>query len=257
MPAYKSLLATLTLAASLTTFTYGQEQPTAPRPGDPRAPADRAPQERRADVMGRVTAVSPDGRTLTITAPPQRGPTAAGDQPSAAPRPEPTTVTLTDRTHLMFFGVAEGEARPTPGQMAMVWLQEGTKDEAARVRLMKREGEDRPDVQGRVISVSPDGRLITVETRDGDRGDKPTGKIDLHLAPYTQSLYYGVAKDAARPTPDYQVVAWLEKGSKDTPVRIRFMKNDPQDARDRREPITPRDARDPRDLPPGTPAARP
>jgi hypothetical protein len=168
--------------------------------------------------MGRVTAVSPDGRTLTITAPPQR-PAAGGDQ---APRPEPTTVTVTDRTHLIFFGVAEGEARPTPGQMAMVWLQEGTKDEAARVRLMKREGDDRPDVQGRVLSVSPDGRTVTVETRD-DRGDRPTGKVDLRLAPYTQSLYYGVDKDAARPTPDYQVVAWLEKGSQGTPVRSRFM----------------------------------
>ncbi|MDB5320243.1 MAG: sigE 24 [Phycisphaerales bacterium] len=219
LAAHKQLLALLTLVAS-STFTYAQNQP--PRPADPRGTAPTA-QERRADVMGRVTTVSPDGRTITITAPPPR---PAGDQPAA--RPEPATVTLSDRTQLLFFGVAEGEAKPAPGQMAMVWLEDGSKDQAARVRLMKREGEDRPDVQGRVLAVSPDARTITIETR-GDASDKPTGKIDLHIAPYTQSLYYGVDKDAARPTPDYQVVAWLEKGSRDVPTRIRFMKNDGRD----------------------------
>src|SRR5437764_23015 len=80
MPALNRLIALLTLVA-LSTFTYAQNETLPPRPGDARAPADR-----RADVMGRVTAVSPDGRTLTITAPPPR-PAAAGDQP--APRPEP------------------------------------------------------------------------------------------------------------------------------------------------------------------------
>src|SRR5258706_891245 len=183
MPAYKRLLATLTLVA-VSTFTYAQTDTLPPRIGDARAPAA----DRRADVMGRITAVSPDGRTLTITAPPQRP--AAGDQ-VAPPRPEPTTVTLTDRTHLIFFGVTEGEAKPAPGLMAMVWLDEGSKDQAARVRFMKREGEERPDVQGRVLSVSPDARTITIETRDGD---KPTGKIDLRIAPYTQSLYYGIER---------------------------------------------------------------
>jgi hypothetical protein len=218
LAAHKRLLTLLTLLG-LATFTYAQNETLPPRPGEPRAPADR-----RADVMGRVTAVSPDGRTLTILAPPPR---PAADQP-AAPRPEPITVTLTDRTHLMFFGVGEGEAKPAPGLMAMVWLDEGSKDQAARVRFMRREGEERPDIQGRILSVSPDARTITVETRD-DRGDKPTGKIDLHIAPYTQALYYGVDRNGARPTVDYQVVAWLEKGSRDVPLKIRFMKNDGRD----------------------------
>ena len=124
---------------------------------------------------------------------------------------------------MAFFGVGEGEARPAPGLMAMVWLEEGSKDRAARVRFMRREGEERPDVQGRVVSVSPDGRTVTVETREGDR---PGGKVDLRLAPYTQALFYGVDQGGAKPTPDYQVVAWLEKGSRDVPARIRFMKGD-------------------------------
>jgi hypothetical protein len=74
-----------------------------------------------------------------------------------------------------------------------------------------------------VVSVSPDGRTVTVETREGDR---PGGKVDLRLAPYTQALFYGVDQGGAKPTADYQVVAWLEKGSRDVPVRIRFMKGD-------------------------------
>src|SRR5206468_2152045 len=156
------------------------------------AAADRPPQDRRPDVMGRITAVSPDGRTLTLVSPPTRP--GAPDQPPA--RPEPATVLLTDRTVSLFFAVAEGEAHPAQGMMAMVWLEPGSKDQAARIRFMKREGEERPDIQGRILSVSPDARTITVETRD-DRGDRPTGKIDLRLAPYTQSLYYGVDRDAA------------------------------------------------------------
>jgi hypothetical protein len=228
MPADKQLLALLTLV-TLSSITLAQNQPIPPRPADPRGAAP-AP-ERRADVMGRITAVSPDGRTLTLTAPPPR---SADGQPPA--RPEPTTVTLTDRTQLLFFGVSEGEAKPAPGLMAMVWLDEGSKDQAARVRFMKREGEERPDIQGRVLSVSPDARTLTIETRDAD---KPTGKIDLHLAPYTQSLYYGIERDGARPTVDYQVVAWLEKGSRDVPLKIRFMKNDGRDSPPGAAPLPP------------------
>jgi hypothetical protein len=203
---------------AVSSLTLGQAPPGAGRPGDvPRAAAG----ERRADLMGRVTEVSPDGRSVTIAMSPR--PPAEGQPPARDARPEQANFTLSDRTEMAFFGVGEGEARPAPGLMAMVWLEEGSKDRAARVRFMRREGEERPDVQGRVVSVSPDGRTVTVETREGDR---PGGKVDLRLAPYTQALFYGVDQGGAKPTADYQVVAWLEKGSRDVPVRIRFMKGD-------------------------------
>jgi hypothetical protein len=192
-----------------------------PRPGEARP--GMAPQERQADLMGRVESVSPDGRTVTLSMPPRPGPD--GRPPARDAKPEQATVNLGDRTQMSFFGVGEGEARPAPGLMAMVWLEEGSRDQAARVRFMRREGDERPDVQGRVVSVSPDGRTVTVETRDGDR---VTGRTDVRIAPYTQSQYYGVDRDGARPTPDYQVVAWYEKGSRDTAARIRFLKADPR-----------------------------
>jgi len=195
------------------------------------AQAPNPPQEKRADLSGRITAVSPDGKTLTLAIPPARSP--EGQPPVRDAKPEQATVNITASTQLLFFGVGEGQAQPAPGQMAMVWLADGSKDQAARIRLMKREGEERPDVQGRVLAVSPDGRIVTIETRERDQ---VTGKVELRLAPYTQSLYYGVDKDGARPTVDYQVVAWLEKGSKDVPVRIRFMKSDPAEAAAPRRP---------------------
>ncbi len=183
------------------------------------------PNEKRPDLMGRIVNVSEDGRTLTLAMPPR---TAADAQPAgAAPRPEEAKVLLTDRTKAAFFGVGEGEARPAPGLMAMVWLEEGSKDQAARVRYMKREGEDRPDAQGRVAAVSPDGQSITLELRERDRTtgqDKVTGQTTIRIAPYTQSLYFGVDQGGARPTVDYLVVVWFEKGSKETAARIRFMK---------------------------------
>jgi hypothetical protein len=190
-------------------------------PAPPRQTRDAPAQEKRADLMGRVTAVAPDGHSLTLSMSPRPGP--EGQPPARDLRAEQAVVLLTDKTRLLFFGVTEGHAQPAAGQMAMVWLEEGSKDQAARVRFMKREGEERPDVQGRIIAVSDGAKTITVETRDRDQ---VTGKVDLHLAPYTQSLYYGVDQDAAKPTPDYLVVAWLEKGSKDVPARIRFMKNE-------------------------------
>jgi hypothetical protein len=208
------------LAATLALSTAALAQQDAPPP-DRRDVAERAQpsRERPADVMGRVTAVSPDGRTLTVTMPPR--PPENGQPPTRDLKPEEATVTLSDTTQILFFGVGDGQAQPAPGQMAMVWLEEGSKTRAARVRLMKREGEERPDVQGRVVSVSPDGRTITVEQRDRD---KVIGRTDLRIAPYTQALYFNVTPNGARPTPDYEVVAWLEKGSKDTAVRVRFMK---------------------------------
>jgi hypothetical protein len=180
--------------------------------------------ERRPDVMGRVVNVTEDGKTIMLAMPPAG---ATGAQPAG--RPDELRITLTDRTRQLFFGVAEGAAKPAPGMMAMVWLEAGSKDVAATARFMK-QGEDRPDVQGRVTSVSPDGLTVGVETRDRDPQtgqEKPGGAATIRLAPYTQHQYFGVEPGGARPTVDYLVIAWFEKGSKETVARVRFLKNEP------------------------------
>jgi hypothetical protein len=128
---------------------------------------------------------------------------------------------------MSFFGVGEDQARPAPGLMAMVWLADGSKDQAARVRFMKREGEDGPDVAGRITAVAPDGKTLTVETRERDPQtgqEKVTGQASVRIAPYTQSQYFNVDRDGAKPTVDYSVLVWMEKGSKDVAARVRFMR---------------------------------
>lgn len=198
------------------------------QPAAGQAGAAAQPAEKRPDLMGRVVASTEDGRTLTLAMPPRQ--TDDGRPPAADVRPEEIKVTLTERTQVRFFGVSDGEAKIAPGMMAQVWLEEGSKDTAARVRFMKREGEQRPDVQGRVAAVAPDGKSITVELRERDPQtgqEKSAGKTELRLAPHTQVLYYGVDAGGAKPTADYLVIAWLDKGSKDTAARVRFMRNEP------------------------------
>jgi hypothetical protein len=217
MPITRRQFAAASLALAFVPLARGQN--TVPTR---ETPPPTVPGERRPDVMGRVTALSPDGKSLTISLPPRP---VEGQPPPRDAKPETAVVNLTDKTQLLFFGVGEGEAKPAQGMMAMAWLEEGSKDRATKIRFMRNEGEVRPDVMGRVLSVSPDGKTVTVETRD-ERGDRPTGKTDLRIAPYTHVLFFGVGPDEAKPTADYQIVAWLEKGSKDTAARVRFMKND-------------------------------
>ena len=214
----------LVLTAAL---AIAQTPPAQPAPaGQPGAEGPGAPRQAPADLMGRVVEVSDDGRTITLA----MSPRPANNQPPAADtKPEEAKVALTDKTRTLFFGVGDGEARPAPGLMAMVWLEPGSKDQAARVRFMKREGEERPDVQGRVTAVSPDGRTVTIETRERDPQtgqEKVTGKADVKLAPYTQTQYYAVERGGARPTPEYLAVIWFEKDSKDTAARAHFMRQE-------------------------------
>lgn len=200
---------TLTLLA-LTALSLGLS--AQPRPDQP------ANNEPRADVMGRVVAVSGDLRTITIAIPPRE----ASNNPNA--RPEEKRINLNDRTKMLFFGVTDGEARPAVGQMAMIWLEPGSSDIAARARFMKREGEERPDVQGRIKSIN--GQTLIVETRDRDPAtgaEKVTGETTVRIAPYTYVQYFGVEKDGAKPTAEYLIVGWFEKGSKDTLARVRLL----------------------------------
>jgi hypothetical protein len=216
------LLPVLFLTTALA-LVDAQPVPGAGGPGQPGAEPGR-PREAPADLSGRVVEVSPDGKTITLATPPRGQP---NQPPAPESKPDEVKVTLSDRTRTLFFGVGDNQAQPTPGLMAMVWLEPGSKDQAARVRFMKREGDERPDLQGRVAAVSPDGRTVTIETRDRDPQtgqEKVTGKTDVRLAPYTQTQYYAVERGGAKPSVDYLAVIWFEKGSKDTAARANFMR---------------------------------
>ena len=218
-------LATVFAPVLILTAALAIAQNPPPQPAQPAQPGGAPPaRQDPADLMGRVVDVSPDGRTITLAQPPRP---AANQPPTPDAKPEEVKVTLTDRTRALFFGVTDGEAKPAPGLMAMVWLEPNSKDQAARIRFMKREGDEQPNVQGRVVAVSPDGRIVTVEQRERDpqTGQEKVGaKTDVRLAPYTQTQYYAVESGGAKPTVDYLAVVWFEKGSKDTAARAHFVK---------------------------------
>jgi hypothetical protein len=78
-----------------------------------------------ADVMGRITAISADGKTLTLESPPQR----RGDSAQTV------SVKITDKTHSVKAPIRVGEAgealQPQVGLMVEVFFVEGSKDVAA------------------------------------------------------------------------------------------------------------------------------
>src|SRR5436190_23996156 len=123
---FRSHLSRIALAGSLAiaavAFAQNQSTPYPPRGADaPRA--ENPSRDKRADLMGRVATVSPDGRSITLSMTPRSAPEA--QPPPRDARPEQATFMLTDHSQVSFFGIGEGEAKPAPGLMAMVWLEEG------------------------------------------------------------------------------------------------------------------------------------
>jgi FecR protein len=77
------------------------------------------------DLTGRVTAVSPDGKELTMQRPGKR----KGE-------PGPTvTVKINDKTRLAYPEIDKDKQKPTVGFEAAVWLEKGSQDAAASIRF--------------------------------------------------------------------------------------------------------------------------
>jgi hypothetical protein len=77
------------------------------------------------DFTGQITAVSNDGRTITVEIPPEE---KGGES-------RKVEVKLTDKTKTCYSGVDAGGEKPTVGYVIQVWLAKGSKDTAAGVRL--------------------------------------------------------------------------------------------------------------------------
>src|SRR5262249_30895859 len=84
-------------------------------------------ERRQTLVMGKVVAVSGDGKVLTLEM------TATGRDRVAETRK--LDIHLTDKTQSIYNGVGKDGAKPTVGYQAQVWLEEGSENTAARVQL--------------------------------------------------------------------------------------------------------------------------
>lgn len=178
-------------------------------------------------LAGHVAEVSADGRRLTLVV--QR----KGQEPLAV------AVQITDRTRLGYAGVGEEADRPAVGYGALVWLKEDPKDTAVEIQFSdkkKKVGQDEANqaqLTGTVSAVSADGQRLTVlvSKKDGT----PT-QVEFALTPKTKVGYFGVAKDAEKPTVGYHALVWLEKGSKDTAAVVKLGKKDGTEAKPKEEP---------------------
>ncbi len=166
-------------------------------------PGVRDVQEQKADGAGKVASVSQDGKTLTLEM-------AARDRGEAATK---LKIKLTDKTSVSYFEVGLGGDRPTDGYMAQVWLADGSKDTAGKIRFR---GVPRaaPFLRGKVIGIAKDSKSITLETPGKERGD-PSGSIEVKLSPKTHLSFQNVGPDGALLTEGYVAQVTLVEGSTD------------------------------------------
>jgi RNA polymerase sigma factor (sigma-70 family) len=152
-------------------------------------------------VVGKVTAISGDGKVLTVET---RGRGGEGHT---------TEVKLAPTTKLEFVGGENKDNKIKVGNGVAVWLQEGSRDTAATVQanLARRT----PDVQATIAAISADGKTLTLEIRK--RGEETSTKIDIKLTDKTEIEFAGIDRaEEKKLTVGYNAAVWLQDGSKDT-----------------------------------------
>jgi hypothetical protein len=165
--------------------------------------------EKNADVSGPVAAVSADGKTISL----EGKATVKGEDP---PR---TEVKLADSTQVIYNGVPQDGAQPTEGYAAQAWLENGV---AKRVVFNAWPKEKGPDISSRVVNVSTDGRVITVEVPSKVKGEGP-GQREIAIDA-AKVVYAGVHAGEAKPTEGYEARAWLEPDAPGAAARVMFTK---------------------------------
>jgi len=120
-------------------------------------------------ASGKITAVSIDGKRLTIAS---RAQGEKGGKGEKAGEPMPVEVALTPATQLTFSGVTTGGAVIEQGHDAQVIFDPNAAGTAAAVRItgpeagaMKGAGLGEVDLTGKVVAVAADGKSVTLESR--------------------------------------------------------------------------------------------
>lgn len=167
--------------------------------------------EKRPEMMGKVTEVI-EGKSLVLEA----QPTGRGEEPKKV------TITLTDKTTVVFNNVPLDGAKITPGMQAGVWLADGSKDTAAKVLFIGATPERWTMVTGKVIAVAKDGKSFSVEGVT-KRGEEPK-RVEVKLTDKTQLSFFGVGPGEAKITEGMVAQVRLLDGSTDTAGQVIFSK---------------------------------
>lgn len=159
--------------------------------------------EKKPMFTGRVTALSADGKRLTLE----------GKPPKPGVAPEQREVEITNQTQLVYYGVVNGGDRPTVGYSAVAWLDKDALTKAILIEF----GEKQPHVSGRVASVTDEGRSLTLEIFH--KGAAPTHRT-IAVSDRTR-VSYNVESGEMKPTTGYQADVWLD-GNSDTAIEVRY-----------------------------------
>jgi RNA polymerase sigma factor (sigma-70 family) len=137
-------------------------------------------------------------------------------------------IRFTDKTQLVFSNVGPGSAIQGIDYRAQVWLQEGTKDIASRVRITgtaekfsRDMPEQKADSMGKVAAVSKDGTSLTLQLPPRERGEQPVQQ-EIKLSDKTRTIYFDIGPGGNQPKEGYMARVWLAEGSKDTAGKIFF-----------------------------------
>jgi RNA polymerase sigma factor (sigma-70 family) len=159
----------------------------------------------RSDAVGAITAISPDGKTLTV------------ESRSRGGESTKSQIHVTPETKLEFHGGQAKEKKLKVGYTVAVWFKEGSTDTAALVlaNVQRRA----PDIQATISAVAADGKSITLEIRK--RGEDTATSIEIKLTPQTEVEFAGTDKtEDQKLTIGYTAAVWFQDGSKDTAAVI-------------------------------------
>jgi hypothetical protein len=164
---------------------------------------------REPDVIGKLLSVH--DRTLTI------------EQPAARPGGEPKKVVLKlgAKSSFVYDNVGPGGAKPTEGQQAGVWLEGGSKDTAAQVSLSGVVPERWTTLRGKVVGVSKDSAVVTLEQPPAVGGGNPR-RVEVKLTGQTRISYSNVGPNGTKPTAGDLAVVRLLDGSNNTAAWATF-----------------------------------
>jgi hypothetical protein len=163
------------------------------------------------DVSGRVSAISADGKLLTVESGGGRG-----------VDPTRTEVKLTDGTKTELVGPAKDLGRKLKvGDTVSVWLQGGSA-ESVQVNAA-------PDVAGKIASISGDSKTLTVEMPGEGRGEvkKVEIKITEKTKQVTRPTRGGEDDKPLTPQVGDSAAVWLQDGSKDMAAAVQITRPNP------------------------------
>ena len=167
-------------------------------------PAERRERgEGRPDLAGRIVAVARDGRAITLQVHVPR---------SRTEEPSQFEIQVADRATVVYHQVGVDGARLAVGLQAQVWLEDGSRETARKVKLTGTPREKWPLLVGKVVGVSADGTVVTLEQPAVIRGEPPR-KTAIKLTAKTWLSFSGVGPGEARPTEGQTAQVRLEERS--------------------------------------------